>query len=519
MTVRGSFRLSRLSLLLPWIILVVTLSVTWLLWQHEIQASRKEVRAQFEFSLRDTVSRIEQRVAAYEQMLRGLQGLFATTGLKNRAAVRDYIETLQLDANFSGIQIVGVIDLVPGDQKKAHEEVMRGLGVANYAIHPAGERELYTPVIQREPQSGRGRLSLGLDTWADTARRSAMERARDSGRAAITGKVRLAIDKKPEAQPGFIMYLPVYAYGQPRDSVAQRRASLIGWIYAAFYMEDFMASLYGSSLPGVALEIYDDVNPKDDALMYRVGERFEQPGYDGMHANEYMVVAGHTWTLSLRSLPEFEARYGRDVATIIALTGIGLSISLALLAWFMVTGRARALRLAAGMTEELRHMAQHDPLTGLPNRALFSDRLGNELARARRQGGQFALIFLDLDHFKPINDNFGHATGDLLLRQVAQRMKESIRASDTVGRIGGDEFVVLMPMLADAEAARLLAEKLRHVIAQPFELDGRELKISCSLGVALYPEDGTDEITLTKSADEAMYQAKQGGRDMVRLAS
>jgi diguanylate cyclase (GGDEF)-like protein len=106
-----------------------------------------------------------------------------------------------------------------------------------------------------------------------------------------------------------------------------------------------------------------------------------------------------------------------------------------------------------------------------------------------------------------------------LLRQVAQRMKESIRASDTVGRIGGDEFVILMPMLADAEAARLLAEKLRHVIALPFQFEGRELRISCSMGVALYPEDGTDEITLAKSADEAMYQAKQDGRDMVRLAS
>lgn len=519
MSTRRSFRLSRLSQLLPWVILVLTLSVTWLLWEHESQASRKELKTEFDFALRDTVSRIEQRVAAYEQMLRGLQGLFATTGLKNRAAVRDYVETLQLDANFSGIQVVGVVDLVPGIQKKAHEEVMRGLGVPNYVIHPEGSRELHTPIIQREPQAGRQQLVLGLDAWVDPVRRAAMERARDSGRAAITGKVRLAIDKKPEAQPGFIMYLPVYAYGQSRDTVAQRRANLIGWIYASFYMDDFMASLYGRSLPGTALEIYDDVNPLADALMYRIGKLADANGRGGLHANEYMVVAGRTWTLSLHSLPGFDVRYGRDVATIIAVTGVGLSLLMALLAWFMVTGRARALRLAAGMTEELRHMAQHDHLTGLPNRALFSDRLGNELARAKRQGGHFALIFVDLDYFKPINDSFGHATGDLLLRQVAQRMKESIRASDTVGRIGGDEFVVLMPMLADADAARLLAEKLRHVIAQPFVLDGRELRISCSLGVALYPDDGADEISLTKRADEAMYMAKEGGRDMVRLAS
>ncbi|MPM77646.1 hypothetical protein SDC9_124653 [bioreactor metagenome] len=347
----------------------------------------------------------------------------------------------------------------------------------------------------------------------------AMERARDSGQAAITAKVRLAIDKKPEAQPGFIMYLPVYAQGQSRDTVAQRRSHLIGWIYAAFYVEDFMASLYGTSLPGVVLDIYDGAEPTANALMYSVGNRSELARHDGLHANEYMVVAGRTWTLSLHSLREFDERYGRNVAGLIAATGFILSLSLALLSWFMVTGRERALRLAAGMTEELRHMAQHDPLTGLPNRALFSDRLGNELARAKRNDGHFGLIFVDLDRFKPINDSFGHAVGDLLLRQVAQRMKETVRASDTVGRIGGDEFVVLMPMLADAEAARLLAEKLRQAIARPFVLDGRELTISCSLGVALYPDDGQDEITLAKSADEAMYQAKQSGRNRVWLAS
>lgn len=519
MSIPHAFQMSRLSRLLPWIVLAVTLSVTWLLWKHESRTSRKEVRAQFDFALRDTVSRVEQRVAAHEQMLRGLQGLFATTGLKNRAAFRDYVETLQLDANFSGVQIIGLVDRVPGTQKKAHEAVMRGLGVVNYAVYPEGDREFYTPIIQREPQLGRNWLPPGLDIWANPDRRMAMERARDSGQAAITAKVRLAIDKKPEAQPGFIMYLPVYAHGQSRDTVAQRRSHLIGWIYAAFYVEDFMASLYGTSLPGVVLDIYDGAEPTANALMYSVGNRSELARHDGLHANEYMVVAGRTWTLSLHSLREFDERYGRNVAGLIAATGFILSLSLALLSWFMVTGRERALRLAAGMTEELRHMAQHDPLTGLPNRALFSDRLGNELARGKRNDGHFGLIFVDLDRFKPINDSFGHAVGDLLLRQVAQRMKETVRASDTVGRIGGDEFVVLMPMLADAEAARLLAEKLRQAIARPFVLDGRELTISCSLGVALYPDDGQDEITLAKSADEAMYQAKQSGRNRVWLAS
>jgi diguanylate cyclase (GGDEF)-like protein len=232
-----------------------------------------------------------------------------------------------------------------------------------------------------------------------------------------------------------------------------------------------------------------------------------------------MVVAGHTWTLTVATQDEFETRFGRDISLIIAVTGIGLSLSMALLAWFMITGRARALLLAADMTEELRRMAQHDALTGLPNRALFSDRVQNTLAYAKRHDTRFAIIFLDLDKFKPINDNYGHSVGDLLLQQLAKRLQDSIRASDTVGRIGGDEFVLLLGELGGPDAALALAEKIRQEVRRPYHIDSHELTISCSLGVAIYPDHGTDEVTLTKCADEAMYRAKEGGRDSVQLAT
>lgn len=518
---RAPISAPRLSHFVPWVILVVTLAATWLVWDHERQAIRKELRSQFDFALRDTVSRIEQRVAAYEQMLRGVQGLFATTELTNRGAFRDYVETLKLDANFSGLKVIGIVERVSPPQKTAHESSMRRLGFRDYAIYPEGARETYAPIIQREPTLSRDPTLLGLDIWADPARRLAMETARDSGMAAITGKVRLAIDENADAPPAFVMYLPVFARGQARDSVAQRRANLIGWVYASFHMSDFMASLYGKQVPGITLAIYDDVDPPETGLMYRIGEpagTSPSAHEDVLSAKEYMVVGGHTWTLNLSTQPLFAARFGQDAASIIAVAGIGLSLTLTLLAWFMVTGRSRALRLAAGMTEELRHMAQHDALTGLPNRALFSDRLQHELARAKRHGGHFALIFLDLDNFKPINDNYGHAVGDRLLQQVARRLHEGVRASDTVGRIGGDEFVMLVPELAEPEAALELAEKIRQVVRQPYMVDGRQLHITCSLGVAVYPEDGSDEIALTKRSDEAMYRAKESGRDSVRLA-
>ena len=508
--------------LLPWGVLAVALGVTWFTWDHERETSRKALRAQFDFALRETVSRVEQRVQGYEQMLRGVQALFAITPLKNRVALHDYVDALQLDANFSGIQALGVVEWVPAEHKVAHLARMRSAGFPGYAIDPDGLRDVYAPVVQREPYVGRNRMPPGNDVWLDPVRRLALEKSRDAGMAAISGKVRLRVDTEPGASPGFIMYLPVYAQGQPRESVTQRRAQLIGWVYAAFHMDDFMASLYGNQQPGLSLVIHDGTDIKDATLLYRTGGRAaigEAPGAAAVSADEYMVVAGHNWTLSLSTQAAFEARYGRGIETVTAVTGVILSLLLSLLAWLMVNGRDRAVRLAEAMTEELRHMAQHDPLTDLPNRALFNDRLNQELARAKRQNGRLAMVFLDLDHFKSINDNFGHDVGDQVLRRVARQLQGCVRASDTVGRIGGDEFVVLLAQLSESDSVLALAGELRESLRQLFEVDGHKLSISCSIGVAVYPEDGTDAAELTKGADDAMYRAKEAGRDCVRRCS
>ncbi len=167
--------------------------------------------------------------------------------------------------------------------------------------------------------------------------------------------------------------------------------------------------------------------------------------------------------------------------------------------------------------ERIEHMARHDPLTDLPNRALFSDRLDVALSLAKRNGTRLALMFVDLDKFKPVNDTFGHAMGDILLREAARRMRDCIRASDTIGRIGGDEFVVLLPVVEKPNDAIVVADKLREALAPPFEIDGRRIEVSCSVGIAIAPDDGRDEIELAKNADSAMYLAKQQGGNAVRL--
>jgi diguanylate cyclase (GGDEF)-like protein len=162
------------------------------------------------------------------------------------------------------------------------------------------------------------------------------------------------------------------------------------------------------------------------------------------------------------------------------------------------------------MQVRLRHMAQYDQLTVLPNRGLLYDRLKVALATARREQGRFSLLYIDLDKFKQVNDTLGHAVGDLLLQKVAERLKHCVRESDTVARVGGDEFVVLLQHTSLPEQAALVAEKIRSELSHPISIDGHDLNIVPSIGIALYPDHGDGEQQLLKHADKAMYSAKNG---------
>lgn len=163
----------------------------------------------------------------------------------------------------------------------------------------------------------------------------------------------------------------------------------------------------------------------------------------------------------------------------------------------------------------MRHLALHDALTDLPNRALLAERLEQAIVRARRDRSHLGLMYFDLDKFKPINDSFGHEVGDWLLKAVAGRVVDCVRESDTVARLGGDEFVVMLPTMESDRDAVMVAEKIRDALGKPFIFDKVPLEISASIGVAIYPENGEDERTLTRNADAAMYYAKKAGRNRV----
>lgn len=881
---------------LPWLVLVVSLAVTQHLWEHEQQLTEQGLQASFDARVRGIKNRIEQRLLAYEQVLRGVQGLFAASVSVGRDEFRTYVVAQHLEENYPGVQGVGFSLIVPPARKNLHIAATRKeSGHPEYSIRPEGGRKVYTSIIYLEPFVGRNLRAFGYDMYSEPVRRAAMEQARDSGKASLSGKVTLVQETDQDVQAGFLMYLPVYKNSGVHDTVEARRTNIVGWAYAPFRMNDLMHGIEGSRLTELDVEIYDGAESASKALMYDTGNHPEVSSEVRFETAETVEVAGRKWLLRVRSAPPFEARLDHHRAELMAASGTVASLLLALLTWLLVRGRERAERAARQMNRELirseerarlamaasyaalwdydlttgrvylseswaeflggerqptrtsieelaalvpeeeraavraailgvvkgiqpsyqvthrvrkpdggyiwvlsegrvterdpngralrmsgsnrdvterkqieemlrklstaveqspasvvitdaearieyvnprftevtgysaaealgqnprilqsgqtsqetyremwralksgevwrgelinrhkngaiywedshiapvknpegivthyvavkaniterkvaekklleseaslraildnlpylvwlkdmegrfvavnksffrttgraslkevlgktdfdlwpealaqkyraddaevlslrkqklteemsldngevrwvetfkapitdaqgemlgttgfaqditerknaeeqiRHLAHYDTLTALPNRTLFSDRLRHELASAKRDNTRIALMFIDLDKFKPINDELGHHVGDLLLKEAAKRMQECVRESDTVARIGGDEFVVLLPEIETEHDAIRVAEKIRHALNQPFLLLGKSLSISSSIGIAIFPDHGEEETQLVKSADVAMYQAKEAGRNRVKL--
>jgi diguanylate cyclase (GGDEF)-like protein len=505
--------------ILPWLIFAISLLVTYLLWQNERHHTTQDLQTSFDFTLRESTARIEQRMTTYEQMLRGVQGLFSASDSIGRESFKAYVESLEPGAGFSGGQGLGLVQIVMHAQKNWHTAALRQQGFPKYTITPEGQREIYTPIVQIEPLSGLGLQMIGYDPYSEPALRGAMEQARDLGSVAISGKIATVADAGLGGQSGFLMYFPLYKKGMPRDTVASRRASIVGWAFAPIGMNDLMASLYGERTVTTALKIYDGVEMSNQTLMYESASDFAEANESSLSALEYIEISGHTWTLAMRSLAGFEGRFGRDKSMRIASAGIVLGLLLAMLTWQLTTTRERAVAIAKGMTHELRELATTDFLTDLSNRRHFMAQIEQELARVQRLDTQQAtVVVLDLDHFKRINDTHGHAAGDAVLKHFAALLRGELRKIDTAGRMGGEEFAIILPG-ANATAAQAFGERLRKKVAQTTIMyGGQAIRVTVSIGIAtMTPEDTSADAALVR-ADEALYRAKEGGRDRVEVA-
>lgn len=272
---------------------------------------------------------------------------------------------------------------------------------------------------------------------------------------------------------------------------------------------------------------YTYVSPSVAKLRgYSPAEVMQQPIEEALTPESYLVAMGYFETIynsiqdgrpveNIRGKLEQTCSDGSTVWTEITLSCIYDSEG----NFVEILGVTRDITELKKTHRQFELMAHYDALTNLPNRTLFSDRFSQGLALAKRHKTRLALLFMDLDNFKLINDNYGHAVGDLILQETAARMSCCVRSSDTVGRIGGDEFVVLLHDVGSDENALMLADKIRDALNQPFDVAGETFSISSSIGIAVYPEHGSDAIELYRNADRAMYHVKECGRNNVKVSN
>ena len=343
----------RVPVLLALATLLIAWALSFLAWETARSTAVTGLQAEFESMVLESSDRIVRQLGVYEQILRASRGFLRGSTQVSEEEYRTYVENLNLDLFFPGIQGIGLTEIVRPENKAAHEARVRVNDARpGYEIWPPGQRPLYTSVTRIEPLDFRNLRALGYDMYSEPVRRRAMERARDTGETAMTGKVRLVQEGTTDVQPGFLMYLPIYAPDMPRATETQRRAAILGWIYAPFRMHDFIQGLGGAPRPGLELTVYDGGVATSTACMYGcTRDAADEPTF---RTSRSIENAGRTWLLEFRSAPAFETRMDRGLPRLIFAGGLMMGLLLAALVWVLATGRGRALALADRITRELR---------------------------------------------------------------------------------------------------------------------------------------------------------------------
>ncbi|MCW8821242.1 MAG: EAL domain-containing protein [Sulfurovum sp.] len=735
--------------IISWIILLFSVVLALFVWSVSKDYYDTRSKEYFQNNVNENIDRINKRMIKYENALRSGIALFHANESVSRHEWHQFIKALQAEKYYPGFQGIGFSLMVRPEEVAPLEHKMRAEGYTQFALKPAGKREQYSAILYLEPMNKRNVQAIGYDMFSQPTRREAMEKARDTGLASVSGRVILVQEIDSNVQAGFLMYLPLYKTETRADTIESRRNAILGFVYSPFRMKDLMNEI-GPNDSLLNFEIYDNKAISDDYLLYR---SFKPSSYVSKYnSQQTLQVGGRTWHIHFSTTPEFDSstdsyypllltlgglliyfillfiiltllknrrilklktkeiessrswlntilessidgihitdldgrlieyspsflkmlgydkeealhlsidvweaqhsheeinkifhsmpdtpltietlhrrkngtvftaeittkaitldgqRYiyasSRDITkrkeaerellklsqaveqnpNTIVITDLEGNIEYVNNAFVTVTGYTKEeavgknprllksgktqtstyddmwehliqrkswkgeftnrrkdgteyteeiisapifeadgnithyMAIKKDITEEKRaeerihYLANFDVLTGLPNRITLEERTTYAITLAHRQESTLALLFLDLDHFKDINDTLGHSIGDLLLIELGKRFASVLREADTVSRLGGDEFIFMIPQ-TDTEGVTHVAKKLLNIISEPVIIESNELIVTASIGIAMYPVDGKNYETLAKNADTAMYRAKQEGRN------
>jgi diguanylate cyclase (GGDEF)-like protein/PAS domain S-box-containing protein len=335
---------------LPWLLLAVCLGITYQLWQNARENAEEELKANFNFRVREAGNRIEDRIRDYAQVLRGVESLYAASLHVERQEFNSYTSSLRFLHSYPSISGIGYATLVSDMEKTRFILSLRVEDpvFAAYNIWPNGRRKTYAPIVYLEPFTGENKDSLGYDLLAGSLHSGPMMQARDTGNITISGKANPASSSIGHNR--FFMYLPVYANGLAQDTLSARRTNLTGWLFAIFSLEEMIRKAMGDRLNELDIEIYDGTEASPQSLLFD-----SQPQGQAMpqfKSVRLLEPGEHSWTMVVKSLPAFEAKLNTSQAKTIAATGIVASLLLALLVGLLI-GRIRALQTIEEMHREL----------------------------------------------------------------------------------------------------------------------------------------------------------------------
>ncbi|WP_312485806.1 CHASE domain-containing protein [Massilia timonae] len=339
--------------LMALLVFVLTLLVTFGAWSSAQRSAEAQLHEAFDYRTRDMGYAIGRRLLVYEQVLRGARGYLRGSVDLSRAEFAEYYEVLRLDQSFPGLEALAIASAIPPGALAAHEARVRAEGFPDYRVHPAGDGQPRTAISHIQPFNARNLRAFGFDMYSEPVRRTAMAVARDSGQAALSGKVVLVQEGGASRDAGFLMYLPVYRSGRDVDTVEERRAALVGWIYSPFRMKDLMRGVGGIAAPQLDVEIYDGDHMAPDALLYR-SPGAGHAGPPRFSTATRMAMAGRTWTVRMASSANLEATLDHERPQMVAATGVVLGALVSMVVWLLAGSRRRALQLAQAMTLELR---------------------------------------------------------------------------------------------------------------------------------------------------------------------
>lgn len=373
-----------------WIVLTLSLLITALAWQLSTVYVERRAIERFEYEVADAKFAITKRMQEYEQSLRGGVALFNATGrMVERAEWQAFVKSLNIGQNFPGLQGYGFAQWIPPGQRTEVVQGIRREGYPAFDIKPEGEREYYTAIIFLEPMDERNLRAFGYDMFSEPTRRAAMEHARDTNQASVSGRVVLVQETKQDIQAGFLMYLPVYRQDAPLATVAQRREALLGFVYSPFRIKDLMRGILGQGSPVLNFKIFDGQRADVDALLFDTTDAWDsgdkQSGQiaAAYTTNKLIELPGRTWSVAFSSRRNFEQEMSSSQPQVIAVGGLLVDVLLFAIIWSLSQQRKQVLVKATSMTKELRRSReQFRAITETAYDAIISTDVGGNIVYA-----------------------------------------------------------------------------------------------------------------------------------------